>query len=147
LAIAMLLTTLLALCAVFAGLWLTDTELNISAMMGMTMVIGIVTEVAIFYVSEWFDLWKEDTGNRSNVLIQAGINRMRPIAMTTFAAILALLPLALGIGQGSAMQQPLAIAIISGLAVQLPLVLIVLPILLTIFGLRNTSEERNITHD
>jgi multidrug efflux pump subunit AcrB len=55
---------------------------------------------------------------------------MRPIAMTTLAAIFALLPLALGIGQGAAMQQPLAIAIISGLVVQLPMVLIVLPVLL-----------------
>lgn len=61
---------------------------------------------------------------------------MRPIAMTTFAAILALLPLALGIGQGSAMQQPLAIAIIAGLLFGLPLVLIVLPIILSLFGAR-----------
>jgi multidrug efflux pump subunit AcrB len=53
--------------------------------------------------------------------------------MTTFAAILALLPLALGIGQGSAMQQPLAIAIIAGLIFSLPLVLIVLPALLAMF--------------
>ena len=65
--------------------------------------------------------------------ILAGINRMRAISMTTFAAILALLPLALGIGQGSAMQQPLAIAIIAGLIFSLPLVLIVLPALLAMF--------------
>jgi len=65
-------------------------------------------------------------------LILAGKNRMRPIAMTTFAAILALLPLALGIGQGSAMQQPLAVAIIAGLTVQLPLVLVVLPMFLNV---------------
>ena len=57
---------------------------------------------------------------------------MRPIAMTTFAAILALLPLALGIGEGSAMLKPLAIAIISGLVFQLPLVLIVFPCLLAL---------------
>lgn len=48
--------------------------------------------------------------------------------MTTLAAILALMPLALGLGQGSAMQQPLAIAIISGLIVQMPLVLLAMPI-------------------
>ncbi|HKH19666.1 MAG TPA: efflux RND transporter permease subunit, partial [Gammaproteobacteria bacterium] len=62
-------------------------------------------------------------------LIQAGINRARPIAMTTFAAILALLPLALALGDGAAIQQPLAVAIISGLAVQMPLVLLLLPVM------------------
>ena len=55
-AIAMLLTALLALSAVFVGLWLTGTEMNISSMMGMTMIVGIVTEVAIFYYSEYADL-------------------------------------------------------------------------------------------
>jgi ABC-type cobalamin/Fe3+-siderophores transport system ATPase subunit len=59
----------------------------------------------------------------------SGPQLRRPIAMSTLAAILALMPLALGIGQGAAMQQPLAISIISGLCLQLPLVLIVLPVL------------------
>jgi len=53
---------------------------------------------------------------------------LRPITMTTLAAILALLPLALAMGQGSQMQQPLAVAIISGLLVQTPLVITVLPL-------------------
>ena len=65
---------------------------------------------------------------------------MRPIAMTTIAAILALLPVALGFGQGSAMLQPLAIAIISGLAAQMPLVLLVMPAL---YGLLNRSKEES----
>ena len=142
-AIAMLLTTLLAVAAVFIGLWLTGTELNITAMMGMTMVIGIVTEVAIFYYSEYRDL--PEATECYERFILAGAHRSRPIAMTTIAAILALLPLALGIGQGAAMQQPLAIAIISGLIVQLPLVLIVLPALLSLFrtqwGLRAHHAE------
>ncbi|MGE5304824.1 MAG: efflux RND transporter permease subunit [Alphaproteobacteria bacterium] len=129
-AIAMLLTALLALSAVFVGLWLTGTEMNISSMMGMTMVVGIVTEVAIFYLSEYTDLAAQHDERAR--LIEAGKNRMRPIAMTTLAAICALLPLGLGIGQGAAMQQPLAVAIISGLAVQLPMVLIALPVLLAI---------------
>jgi multidrug efflux pump subunit AcrB len=54
---------------------------------------------------------------------------MRPIVMTTLAAILTLAPLAFALGQGSEMQQPLAIAIISGLIVQLPLVLLAMPVL------------------
>jgi multidrug efflux pump subunit AcrB len=135
-ALGILGTTLLAMAAVFIGLWATGTEINISSMMGMTMVVGIVTEVAIFYVSEFYDLPENVQG--AAALIAAGQNRLRPIAMTTFAAILALMPLAIGIGQGSAMQRPLAIAIISGLAAQLPLVLIVLPVLLKSLGLRRT---------
>ena len=58
-AVAMLVTALLALSAVFVGLWLTGTEMNISSMMGMTMIVGIVTEVAIFYYSEYADLTAE----------------------------------------------------------------------------------------
>jgi CzcA family heavy metal efflux pump len=125
-ALAILAIPLLAVSAVFAGLWLAGIELNISAMMGMTMIIGIVTEVAIFYFSEYRDLAGEMPFQQA--MIEAGKNRMRPIAMTTLAAILTLLPLAFALGQGSAMQQPLAVAIVAGLVVQLPLVLIVMPV-------------------
>ena len=127
LAISILVTALLAVSTVFIGLWVTKTELNISAMMGMTMIIGMVTEVAIFYFSEQQELVEHD--DLANAIVNAGINRMRPITMTTTAAMLTLLPLALAIGQGSEMQQPLAIAIISGLIFQLPLVLLVMPVL------------------
>ena len=126
-AIAILASPLLALSAVFTGLWLTGIELNITAMMGMTMIVGIVTEISIFYFSEYHDLLAKDVPG-TPALILAGANRLRPIVMTTLAAILALMPLALGIGQGSAMQQPLAVAIISGLLVQVPLVIIVMPV-------------------
>ena len=123
-----LLMPLLAMTAVFLGLWASGIELNITAMMGMTMVVGIVTEVAIFYFSEYQTLLGEGVP-AAEALLQAGDNRFRPIAMTTIAAILALSPLALGLGQGAAMQQPLAVAIISGLAVQMPLVLLAMPVL------------------
>jgi len=120
---AMLSTT-----AVFAGLWFTGIELNITAIMGMTMIIGIGTEMAIFLVSEWIDLSREMPPRQA--LLEAARNRFRPIAMTTLAAILTLMPLALAIGAGSGMQQPLAIAIISGLLVQFPLVLLAMPVLI-----------------
>jgi multidrug efflux pump subunit AcrB len=137
-ALAVMAMPLLAAGAVFVGLWVTGIELNISAMMGMTMIIGIVTEVAIFYVSELNGLVRDDGVPFEKALIAAGRNRLRPIAMTTIAAILALLPLAFALGQGSAMQQPLAIAIISGLIVQLPLVLLLLPVLLKLLMRKST---------
>ncbi len=120
---------LLAVAAVFIGLWVTGTELNITAMMGMTMIVGIVTEVAIFYFSEYRDLVGRGMPRRGGADRRPAMNRMRPIAMTTLAAILALCRWRWGIGQGAAMQQPLAIAIISGLVVQMPLVLLVMPVL------------------
>ncbi|MGI4861835.1 MAG: efflux RND transporter permease subunit [Janthinobacterium lividum] len=141
-ALAIIVMPLLAAGTVFAGLWLTGVELNISAMMGMTMILGIVTEVAIFYVSELFGLVRDERMPFPAALIDAASNRMRPIAMTTIAAILALLPLAFALGEGSAMQQPLAIAIISGLIIQFPLVLIVLPVLLNVLTRRPRNTPR-----
>jgi len=125
-AIQVLLVPIVAMSAVFAGLFLTGIDLNISALMGLTMVVGIVTEVAIFYFSE-FERLKADGLPVEQALVTAGRNRLRPIAMTTIAAAFALLPLALALGQGAEMQQPLAIAIIAGLAVQMPLVLLIMP--------------------
>lgn len=140
-AVSILMTTVLAIATVFLGLWLTKTELNISSLMGMVMIVGNVTEVAIFYYSEYTDA--AHTGTTYDRLIAAGAYRMRAITMTTVAAILALLPLALGIGQGSGMLQPLAIAIIAGLIAQLPLVLLVLPALLALLRVSGREAARN----
>lgn len=119
--------SLFSTTAVFTGLWLSHVDLNITALMGMTMVIGIGTEMAIFYVSEYAEL--ERVMPPRQALREASRNRLRPITMTTLAAILTLAPLALAIGKGSAIQQPLAIAIISGLLLQFPLVLLIMPAL------------------
>ena len=136
--LAIILQPLLATLAVFFGLWITGTQLNIIAIMGLTMIIGIVTEVAIFYFSEFYDL--QDSMPFHDAIVQAGINRARPIALTTLAFMLALLPLALNIGQGAAMLAPLARAIIFGLAVQLGLVLVVMP---TLYFWMNPRRRRN----
>ena len=131
-ALAIMASPLLALAAVFLGLWITGIELNISAMMGMTMIVGIVTEIAIFYFSELTEAHRRMPLHEA--MQYAGHHRMRPILMSTLAAILTLLPLALAIGQGSQMQQPLAVAIISGMVVQVPLVLLVMPVIYAVLG-------------
>jgi len=125
--IAILITDFLAVTGVFAGLWWSGSELDVSSMMGLTMIVGIASEAAIFYMTQWQDL-PADMDMRTR-LVEAGRKRARPILMTTVAAILALLPLALGLGEGASMLKPLAIAIISGLALACPLVLLFLPVL------------------
>ncbi|MDE2349812.1 MAG: efflux RND transporter permease subunit [Gammaproteobacteria bacterium] len=115
--------------AVFIGLWATGTEFNITAMMGMVMIVGIATEMAIFFASEYQELAK--TMPVQEALRGAAQNRLRPIVMSTLAMVLALIPLGAAIsGSGDQMLQPLAIAIIAGILVQLPLVLLVMPVVL-----------------
>ena len=121
--VAILLTSLLTIPGVLFGLWVTGSELDLSSMIGLTMVVGIVTEVAIFLFAEI------DTHRPigTTELAGAAAARLRPILMTTSIAMLALLPLALGLGEGAEMQRPLAITIISGLIFAVPLVLLVMP--------------------
>jgi multidrug efflux pump subunit AcrB len=125
---AVLATVLLSAAAVMCGLWLTGTELDISALMGLTMVVGMITELAIFFLAELPPQAEIDV----HMLLEAGRARLRPILMSALIAILTLLPLALGLGRGSGLQRPLATAIIAGLAVGAPLVLTMLPALLMI---------------
>lgn len=130
--------SLLSTTAVFTALCLTKVELNITALMGMTMIIGIGTEMAIFFVSEYTEFVHRMPPREA--LRLAARERMRPITMTTLAAILTLTPLALAIGQGSGIQQPLAIAIIAGLLLQYPLVLLAMPVLI---GLTVSKSQDN----
>lgn len=129
---AVIATVLLSTTAVFFGLWLTGTELDISALMGLTMVVGMITELAIFYLAELTPGAPVDAA----ALLHAGKARIRPIVMSALIAILTLAPLALGVGRGSGLQRPLATAIIFGLAIGAPLVLAMLPALVLVFGRR-----------
>ena len=122
----------------FIGLWLTGIELDVSALMGLTMVVGMVTELIVFYFSE---LDSEATIDLA-ALAEAGDKRLRPILMSALIAILTLSPLALGISRGAGLQQPLATAIIFGLTAAVPLVLLLLPSLvlaISSVGRRRTS--------
>lgn len=136
--IMIIISALISTSAVFFGLWITGVELNITAMMGMVMIIGISTEMAIFLFSEYQLL--EKTMPPRQAIYEAALNRLRPIVMSTLAMILALLPLGAAIsGSGDQMLQPLAIAIIAGITVQLPLVLLAMPVLV---GLLVHKRER-----
>ena len=129
--IVIVLSSLVSTGAVFIGLWVTGVELNITAMMGMVMIVGISTEMSIFLISEFQEL--EKTLPPREAIREAALNRLRPITMSTLAMILALAPLGAAIsGSGDQMLQPLAIAIIAGALVQLPLVLLAMPVVVSL---------------
>lgn len=127
-ALASVATILLVASSGLLGLWVTGIELNISALMGLTMVVGMVGELIIFYLAE---LPQQDRFTQEELRI-AGEKRLRPIMMSALIAILTLLPLAIGFSRGAGLQQPLATAIIFGLIAAVPLVLIFLPSMLMI---------------
>lgn len=130
-------TVLLSASAVLFGLWTTGTELDISALMGLTMVVGMLTELAIFYLAELVPGAPVD----ARALLKAGAARLRPILMSALIAILTLLPLALELGRGSGLQRPLATAIIFGLALGAPLILTALPGMLLLLSRRLDTKR------
>jgi len=111
------------------ALYLTHTPLNVGSYTGLIMVVGIIGENAIFTFQQFND-FRAEGGPVEAAIAYAIAARLRPKLMTALSAIVALLPLALGIGAGAQLHQPLAIAVIGGLLLALPLLLVVLPSLL-----------------
>ena len=108
------------------GLFFAGIPLNVSSYTGIIMIVGIIAENAIFTVHQFYESLRE-TGDVDTAIRYAIALRIRPKLMTAIGAILALSPLALGIGLGAQMQQPLAVAVIGGFVVALPMLLFVLP--------------------
>jgi multidrug efflux pump subunit AcrB len=90
------------------------------------MIVGIIGENAIFTFLQFNESFKE-TNNADEAVVYSISTRLRPKLMTALGAIIALMPIALGIGTGAQLHQPLAIAVIGGFIIAMPLLLIVLP--------------------
>jgi multidrug efflux pump subunit AcrB len=108
------------------ALFLSGIQLNVASYTGIIMIVGIIAENAIFTVNQFMTNLK-NTGDVDQSIRYAISLRIRPKLMTAIGAILALTPLALGIGIGAQMQQPLAIAVIGGFIIAMPLLLFVFP--------------------
>ena len=135
--LAVLFISVLGICGCLSALWLTGVPLNVSSYTGIIMVVGIIAENSIFTVWQ-YRMNRNRGGDVSQSVDYAIALRIRPKLMTAIGAVLALMPLALGIGLGAQMQQPLAVAVIGGFIVGLPLLLLVLPsIMLLIYKREN----------
>jgi multidrug efflux pump subunit AcrB len=136
--IAIVAGAVLALSGVLAALLITGSTLNVVSLMGMIMVVGIVAKNGILMLDAVEDhLAAGDTLREA--LLRSGRRRFRPVLMTSLAAILGMLPLALAFGAGAELLQPLAIAVIGGLAVALLFSLVVTP---TVYAMLRSDEVR-----
>ncbi len=127
-AITILFIAVLGIAGSYIALYFTGTPLNVGSYTGLIMIVGIIGENAIFTFLQFKNANKTMPVDES--IVFAISTRLRPKLMTALGAIIALMPIALGIGAGAQMHQPLAIAIIGGFLVALPLLLIVLPTML-----------------
>jgi len=112
------------------ALFITNTPLNVGSYTGLIMIVGIIGENAIFTFLQFKNSALES--NVNDAIVFSISTRLRPKLMTALGAIIALMPLALGIGAGAQLHQPLAIAVIGGFLAALPLLLIVLPSMLRV---------------
>ena len=149
-AFIIILIAVLGISGSFLALYITKTPLNVGSYTGLIMIVGIIGENAIFTFLQFKQRAIENQTNAlensiNEAIIYSISTRLRPKLMTALGAIIALMPLALGIGAGAQLHQPLAIAVIGGFLVALPLLLLVLPSLMAIFYRKYNFILTNVT--
>jgi multidrug efflux pump subunit AcrB len=137
-ACSILFIAVLGISGSLIALFITNTPLNVGSYTGLIMIVGIIGENAIFTFQQFTTNRKKGSVDES--LVFAISTRLRPKLMTALGAIIALMPLAVGVGTGAQMHQPLAIAVIGGFIIALPLLLIIFPTLLHLLYRREDKK-------
>ncbi|HET9400120.1 MAG TPA: efflux RND transporter permease subunit [Candidatus Acidoferrales bacterium] len=131
----------LSLLGVFGMLLATGTPLNVSSLMGIILMIGLVVKNGIILFEYVAKLRAEEHMPLDEALATAGRIRVRPILMTTLATLFGLLPLGLGLGSGAELQKPLALAVIGGLLLSTFITLFVMPVLYSLIEHHEPAHE------
>ncbi len=132
-----MLSVPLAAIGVVLTLFLTHTTLNLQSAIGCIMLGGIVVNNAILLVDQAGRLRRKGMAT-DRALVEAGRRRLRPVLMTTLTTLLALLPLAMGLGEGADAQAPLARAVVGGLTVSTLITLVLIP---AVYSLLHRDRE------
>jgi HAE1 family hydrophobic/amphiphilic exporter-1 len=130
-----------AMIGSFGLLYITGSTLSMVSLMGVLMLVGIVVNNGILYVDTANQLREEMP--LEEALIQSGQLRLRPILMTTLTTILSMVPMSLGIGDGSVMMQGMALIIIGGLVTSTILILLLMPTFYLLIDKRSRKEQRS----
>jgi len=125
--LVILFTIPLALVGAVIALFITGTTVNVVAFIGVIMLAGIVVNNAIVLV-DLINQLRAKGVEKTEAIMEAGRERLRPILMTTLTTALGLLPMAIGFGEGAEMRTPMAITVIGGLLVSTLLTLVVIPV-------------------
>ncbi|MGI3001969.1 efflux RND transporter permease subunit [Shewanella algae] len=129
----------MALSGSIYGLAITSTQLSVIVFIGLIMLAGIVVNNAIVLVDRINQL-RQSGKQRLDAIKQAAASRLRPILMTTLTTNLGLLPMAIGLGDGSEVRAPMAITVIFGLSLSTLLTLVVIPVLYALFDRKQYAE-------
>ena len=146
--IAIVFGSLLALFGTVAGLWLTGTTLNIVSFLGAIIGVGIVAKNGILML-DCVEHLRATGLSLDDALIQSGRRRLRPILMTSLSTVLAMVPLAWGIGHGADMLRPLAIGVIGALCMSVLISLLATPAVFRILSgiMQTRTVDKILPHD
>lgn len=136
-------TVPLVVIGIFIGLFTTNLPISISAIIGILILVGIVVNNGIVLV-DYINQRKRDGMSSYDAIITSVRDRVRPILMTALTTILGLVPLALGIGEGTEINQPMAITVIGGLISSTFLTLYIVPTIYSLFDKETRKKHHNI---
>jgi len=136
----MLMTVPLVLIGVTLALTITQTAIGVTTFIGIIILVGVVTNNGIVML-DFVNQQKKKGMSTYNALVESVQLRTRPIVMTSMTAILGMVPIALGFGEGAELQQPMAIAVIGGLISSTALTLIFIPVLYSLFDKETRSKK------
>lgn len=130
-----------AFVGLILSLFMTGISLNLMSLIGGVMLVGIVVKNGIVLV-DYINLNRERGMGISQSVILGGKSRLRPVLMTSLTTILGMVPMSLGIGEGSELWQPMGVAIVGGLTVSTLVTLVIIPVVYCVFASREVTSYR-----
>jgi len=144
--IIILFSMLFSFIGAFGALFVFGKTLNIYSFIGLILLMGLVKKNAILLI-DYTNVLRERGVAKRDAILQAGPVRLRPILMTTFAMIMGMMPIAIGIGEGAESRSPMAIAVIGGLITSLLLTLVVVPVAYDLFDILQAKIFKKGAHE
>lgn len=130
-----------AIVGVVLGLWITNTPMGVMAMIGLLILMGVVVKNGIVLI-DYIRLCRERGMGVITSVVTAGKSRLRPVLMTTLTTVLGMVPMAIGIGEGSEMWQSMGLTVAWGLSISTLVTLVLIPVVYCVFAGGSIKRQR-----